>query len=68
MFTRLPSPLPLTPFDGSDSPGSKVLVLDDSAGQRGMLLAMLRRWGLPAIATGDPVVLGHGYETALCAG
>ena len=55
MFTRLPSPLPLTPFDGSDSPGSKVLVLDDSAGQRGMLLAMLRRWGLPAIATGDPV-------------
>jgi sigma-B regulation protein RsbU (phosphoserine phosphatase) len=33
-----------------------VLVLDDSAAQRKMVCALLRRWGHTAIETGDPLV------------
>lgn len=44
----VPTPPELAPV------ADRVLVLDDSVAQRGMLCALLKRWGLSAIASGDP--------------
>jgi len=38
----------------ADGVGGTILVLDDSAAQRGMLCALLRRWGMEPWSSGDP--------------
>ena len=38
----------------ADDVGGTILVLDDSTAQRGMLCALLRRWGMEAWSSGDP--------------
>lgn len=43
-----------------------VLVLDDSAAQRAMVCAILRKWGHTAISTGDPAeALNHARNPAV---